>query len=402
MRPHEDHRQVTDCVITEGAVVTPSEVLDPGYVAVSDGRITAVGPGRPPAALVRQASVIEGGGRWVVPGFIDVHVHGGDGAQVNGDSIGEVVASIATIARFHARHGTTSLLATAVSDTSRRLETTVEGVAEFMRVGGGGARVLGTHLEGPWLARAKMGAQNPATLRDPSLDELRRLLEAGKGSVRLVTIAPELPSAPELVAAAVAEGVRVAVGHTDATYEQVVAAFDAGASHATHLFNAMAPLHHRRPGPVAAALLDERVTLELLADLAHVHPAVLELVFRLAPGRVAAVSDAVQVAGLEPGNYELGGIEVRLEGSRVSLAGDPATLAGSALTMDRALRNLVEVAGLGVPEAVRAASTTPAAVTGMHDIGVIRVGAVADLALLGDDFRCEATMVGGHLIPPGA
>lgn len=391
---------MTDCVLTEAAVVTPNGVLDPGWVAVSGGRIAAIGRGpAPPPSERREAFLVEGAGRWVVPGFVDLHVHGGNGAQVNGSSPGEVQEAVREIARFHVRHGTTSLLATAVSDTPERLLATVEGVADHIRLGDPqGARVLGTHLEGPWLARVKTGAQDPATLREPSVDELEELLLAGRGLVRLITIAPELRGAAELIRTARSAGVRVAVGHTDATFEQTVTAFSMGASHVTHLFNAMSGLHHRRPGPVTAALLHEEVTLEVIADLEHVHPAVLSLVARVAPGRVAAVTDAVPAAGLTPGSASLGGLDLALEGHRVVLASDPATLAGSALTMDRALANLVEIVGLGVPEAVQATAGTPAAVIGMHDIGVLRVGAVADLALLGDGFVCEATMVGGHLV----
>jgi len=391
---------MTESVITEATVVTSTGVFDPGWVAVSDGRIAAVGRGPAPRPSERRDGlVIEAAGRWVVPGFVDLHVHGGEGAQVNGDSPDEVQDAVKRIARYHARYGTTSLLATTVSDTPERLLATVEGVADFIRVGDPeGARVLGIHLEGPWLARVRMGAQNPATLREPSVEELQQLLLAGRGLIRLITIAPELPGAAEVIKAAKAAGVRVAIGHTDATFEQAVTAFTLGASHVTHLFNAMSGLHHRHPGAVTAALLHEEVTLELIADLEHVHPAVLSLVARLAPGRFVAITDAVPAAGLPPGAAFLGALDLAVEGHRVVLASDPSTLAGSSLTMDRALANLVEVVGLGVPEAVQAAATTPAAVIGMHDIGVLRVGAVADLAFLGDRFVCQATMVGGHIV----
>jgi N-acetylglucosamine-6-phosphate deacetylase len=391
---------VTDRVITEAAVVTPGGVLDPGWVAISKGRITGIGAGGAPEPGEHPGSVIAAGGRWVVPGFVDLHVHGGDGCQVNSGSPAETREAVRQMARFHARHGTTGLLATAVSDTPERLLATVEGVAEHVRLGDpGGARVLGIHLEGPWLAHVKMGAQNPATLRRPSTDELKRLIEAGRGTIRLLTLAPELPGADELIAVARAAGIRVAIGHSDATFEQVVAAFEAGVSHVAHLFNAMSPLHHRRPGAVGAALLDEDVTLEVIADLVHVHPAVLSIVARLAPGRLTAVTDAIPAAGLEPGEYRLGDHDLRVEEDRAVLAAEPATLAGSLVTMDRVLRNLVEVVGLSVTEAVRATATTPAAVIGMHDFGVIRAGAVADLVVMGDGFEHEATIVGGELVP---
>ncbi|MGH9292347.1 MAG: N-acetylglucosamine-6-phosphate deacetylase [Acidimicrobiales bacterium] len=390
--------------ITAAAVVTPDEVLEPGYVVIADERIREVRPGSPPADVAGRAEVIDAselGGEWLVPGFVDVHVHGGAGTQVNGADAGEVAASIERIARFHAAHGTTALLPTTVSDSPERLAATVEGISASMRRPiPGGARVIGAHLEGPWLARAKSGAHNPEWLRRPSLDELDALFEAGRRAIRLVTIAPELPGALEVIGAALDRGARVAVGHTDADYDTAMAAFEAGARHATHLFNAMAPLHHRMPGAVGAALDDERVSLEVIADLEHVHPAVLRLLGRLAAPRLVAVTDAVGAAGLEPGDYEMGHTKIRLGDRRVSLASDPAVLAGSALTMDLAFRNLVEDAGLGVLDAAAAAATTPARLLGLNDLGVIRAGAIADMAVLDARLRCVATCVGGELVSP--
>ncbi|MGH9303688.1 MAG: N-acetylglucosamine-6-phosphate deacetylase [Acidimicrobiales bacterium] len=389
-------------VISAAAVVTPEEVLEPGYVVIADERIREVMPGLPPHDLATPGAVIDAselGGEWLVPGFVDIHVHGGGGAQVNGRAAPDVAASIRTIARFHARHGTTALLPTTVSDSFDHLVATIEGISESMHHPiEGGARVIGVHLEGPWLARAKSGAQNPEALRDPDMEEFRQLHEAARSTMRLLTIAPELPGAFGIIAAALDKGVRVAVGHTDADYETVVAAFGAGATHATHLFNAMSPLHHRKPGPVGAALDDERVTLEVIADLEHVHPAVLRIIGRLAADRLVAVTDAIGPAGLGPGDYDLGGSKVSLVARRVSLAADPTTLAGSTLTMDLAVRNLVEDAGLSMIEAVRAAATTPARLLGMNDLGLIRAGAIADLAVLDARLSCVATYIGGELV----
>ncbi|MGD0082537.1 MAG: N-acetylglucosamine-6-phosphate deacetylase [Acidimicrobiales bacterium] len=387
-------------VLTAGSVATPEAVLSPGYVAVRGGVITLVGEGRPGDNLPGPA--IDLGSRIVAPGYFDVHVHGGDGAQVNGDDVAGVVASVERIARFHARHGTTSMLATTVSDSPDRLRTTVEGVAEV--VGGGGvsdgATIRGVHLEGPWIARARMGAQNPDSLRLPDVAELRSLVAASGGCVRMVTVAPELRGSHELIAEAIRAGIRVAVGHTDADYETTLAAIEAGARHATHLFNAMAPPHHRRPGAVTALLLDDRVTLEVVADLQHVHPAALALAARCAPRRLVAVSDAVPAAGLEPGNYEIGRLEVSVQADRVTLASDPATLAGSVLTMDAAVRNLFTVVGMPLDAALAAASATPAAAAGLGDSGLghLRAGAPADLVVLEPDLSVVATIVAGRAV----
>jgi N-acetylglucosamine-6-phosphate deacetylase len=410
-------------VLQAPLVILEDAVLRPGYVTISGGVITACGEGRyrsgglapaGPAAAAAPVPMVEVDGM-VAAGFVDVHVHGGDGAQVNGGSPAEIAHSLGRIARFHARHGTTSLLATTVSDTPARLASTVAGVASV--IGGGdtwGARILGVHLEGPWIARAKLGAQDPAALRPPDAGELRALVQAGEGCVRMVTLAPELPGADLLIAESTGAGVVVALGHTDADFETARRAFDAGARHVTHLFNAMAPIHHRRPGAVTAALLDERVTLEVIADLEHVHPGVLQLAARLAPGRLVAVSDAVPAAGLEPGTYQLGRLEVDVSHGRVTLAADPATLAGSTLTLDRAISNLVSVAGLPLQAALAAGSAVPGRAIGSAGaglLGTLAPGSPADLVVLdrpsGDptsapdsEIRLEvaATLVGGRAV----
>ena len=224
----------------------------------------------------------------------------------------------------------------------------------------GGATIRGIHLEGPGIAPAKAGAHDPNALRLPDADELRRSADASGASIRMVTLAPELRGSEQLIAVALELGIAVAIGHTAADYDTTVAAIEAGARHATHLFNAMTPLHHRRPGAATALLLDDRVTVEVVADLEHVHPAVLALAARCAPGRLVAVSDATPAAGLGPGSYQIGQMDVTVAGDRVTLSSDPGTLAGSVLTMERAVRNLAGAAGLTLAEAVGAATTTPA------------------------------------------
>jgi N-acetylglucosamine-6-phosphate deacetylase len=274
-------------LLLRATIITPQQVLDPGWLVIDGPRISAVGSGPPPA----RQRVLDLGRRIVAPGYIDLHVHGGGGVQVNGTSAAEVAESVTAMARFHATHGTTALVATAVSDARDALITTVRGIARVAaRPDPGSATVLGAHLEGPWLAPSRAGAQNPRHLREPSVDELRDLLDAAAGSLRLITIAPERPGALGVIEEAAAAGVVMSVGHTEADFDTTRAAFDAGARHVTHLFNAMPDLQHRRPGPVVAALADTRVTVELIADGIHIHPAVLALAVSAAPDRVVGGS----------------------------------------------------------------------------------------------------------------
>jgi len=391
-------------VLRAGTVLTPHRELSPGWVAVRGGRVDAVGSGRPPAGL----AVLDVGNRVIIPGFVDLHVHGGDGAQVNGATPEEVSAAVRTVAGCHLRHGTTALLATTVSDTAPRLVAAVRGVAAAADAtdaadatpaadlaGQPAARVLGSHLEGPWLAPGRAGAQDPQALRPPSTHELTALLAAGRGTVRLLTLAPELPAALDVVRAAAAEGVTVSVGHTDADWDMTRRAFDAGARHVTHLFNAMPGVHHRRPGPVIAALDDPRVSVEVVADGVHVHSAVLARVLAAAPDRVTAVSDATAATGLPAGRYRLGSLDVVVRGSRVTLADAPETLAGSVLTMDRAVSVLAE-AGVPLPEAVAAATATPARVIGEPTRGRLDPGAEADLVVLDRSLAVAAVLLAGR------
>ncbi len=361
----------------------------------------------------------------IAPGFVDLHVHGGGGAQVNCPTREEVAASVWRMARFHAAHGTTAMVATTVSDSPEALQAAVEGVAmvthgeavpdaEALLDGETGpdgengadgesvstergAVVLGCNLEGPWIARSRAGAQFPDALRLPSVAELDDLVDRGKGTVRIVTLAPELEGALEVIAVAHAAGVVVSIGHTDADYATTQKAFDAGARHATHLFNAMGPIHHRRPGPVAAALVDGRVSLEIIADGVHIHPALISLVATLAPERLVLVTDAIGATGTPPGRHRLGPLEVLVRDGRAVLAGHQETAAGSVLTMDRAVALTVQIAGVPLLTALQAASLHPANVIGELRKGRLVPGADADMVVLDSNLSLMATIVGGRV-----
>jgi N-acetylglucosamine-6-phosphate deacetylase len=378
-------------VLTASRLATPVEVIPSGYLAVKEGRVRSLGSGAPPGGL---GPVLDLGDVLVAPGFVDLHVHGGGGDEVNCASPDEAAASVRRLAWFHATHGTTSLVPTTVSDTTEVLLAAVRGIAAVAREGGSG--VLGSNLEGPWLSPRRAGAQFPGALRPPSLAELAQLLEAASGTLRLLTLAPELEGAMELIAAARAAGVVVSIGHTDADYETARAAFDAGVTQATHLFNAMAPIHQRRPGPVTAALSDPRVGLELVADGAHVHPALISLVASLAPERLLLITDAIAAAGAPPGRYRLGPQEVVVSDGRALLAGHKDIVAGSVLTMERAVAVATQLAGVPLLTALRAASLQPARAVGARAKGHLAPGADADIVVLSHGFEVVATIAGGN------
>ncbi len=370
-------------VLSADRVVLPGGPAGPGWVRLdgaAGGRIADTGSGAPPQPADRHAAVL-------VPGFVDLHVHGGGGHDASRSP-----ADLAGAVAFHRRHGTTATLVSLVTAPVERLCEQLGWIAELAADPDSG--VLGAHLEGPFLSAARCGAQNPAHLLDPDPDVWRALLEAGRGHLRTITVAPELPGALELVDAALAAGVVVAVGHTDAAYEQARAAFDRGATLATHLYNGMRSVHHREPGPVVAAL-EAGVACELINDGVHVHPAMLRLLDR--DGHPVLITDAIDAAGAGDGDYRLGGQAVRVRDgvARLAAGGDGGSIAGSTLTMDAAVRRAVDNR-ISLERAVAAASTTPAAVLGLGSShGALAPGRRADLVLLDAGLRAEAVFVAG-------
>jgi N-acetylglucosamine-6-phosphate deacetylase len=376
-----------ELVLRGGRVVTPDGVRD-ADVVIRGERIAAV---ELPRARGEAAEVVDVAGRWVLPGFVDVHVHGGGGAQFNTASADDV----RRVARFHAEHGTTSLLATTVAAPVDDLLAALRAIGDAAASpAGDGAEVLGAHLEGPFLSPRWPGAMDAAHFIAPDMAVADRLLAGG--DVRMLSLAPELPGALDLARAAAAAGVVVSMGHTGATYAEASAAVAAGARAATHVYNAMRPLHHREPGVLGAALELDGVTCEVICDGVHVDPAAVRLLVRSkGPARIALVTDAIEATGLPDGDYLLGTRPISVAGGRARLPGSD-TIAGSTLTMDRALRNVVQRCGVDVEDAARMASTTPAELLGIADRkGVLAPGRDADVAILDSDLALSGVLVRG-------
>ena len=355
--------------------------VDSFWVLFDGGTIAATGHGEHPDA----DEVVDARGHWLVPGFIDLHTHGGGGFQVDAG-----LDAIAGALAVHRAHGTTRTVLSLVANPIDELVASLGLIADLAKAD---PLVLGSHLEGPFLATTRRGAHHPGHLLEPQPAEVERLIGAARGTLRQLTLAPELPNALETIDVLVAAEVTVAVGHTEATYEQAAEAFDRGARVLTHAFNAMPGIHHRAPGPVVAALEDERVTLELILDGMHVHPAVAALAFEEAPDRIALVTDAMAAAGVGDGDYQLGALAVSVNKGLAVLRGTD-TIAGSTLTQDVALRRALEF--IEPRDAVCALTHTPAKALGLdHRFGTLAKGYAADAVLLDHDWTVTAVWADG-------
>lgn len=383
-------------LIRDARLVCPvSGTAERGWLRVEGGSIAASGKGDPGGIPGEAVSLP---GTTVVPGFVDLHCHGGGGAGPDSGDPGE----IARMAAAHLLHGTTRLVVSIATAKPERMQAAAAAVAEVAATPG--STVAGCHLEGPFLAAHRCGAHDPRLLAPPDHGALEMLLRAGRGAVRVVTLAPELPGALGLVDQVLASGAVAAVGHTDATFGEAALAFGRGARLATHLFNAMRPIHHRDPGVAVAAMEDPRVAVELIADGVHVDPAMLALATGVCgPGRTCAVTDAVAAAGEGDGRYALAGRELEVAGGVARLAGTDV-IAGSTLTMDAALRVLVR-AGVRFADAVATMTIAPARVIGVdRSCGSLEAGKDADLVVLDAAMAPVGVMARGRwaLSPPRA
>ncbi len=370
-------------LIGAGTVVLDGQICRPGWLQTSQTRVVDCGPGPPPGPVDDDFPDCI-----VVPGFVDMHVHGGGGASyLDAGQVGDA-------AGFHLRHGTTTTLASLVTAAPAELLAGVRALADATRQGS----IAGIHLEGPWLSRARCGAHDHTVMRDPDPAEIDDVLAAGDGTIRMVTLAPELPGISDAIGRFLDANVVVAVGHTDATYEQTKQAIALGATVGTHLFNAMAPLNHREPGPALALLEDPGVIVELIADGVHVHPAVVGAVIRAAgPDRVAAITDAIAAAGRADGAFLLGTVGIDVV-SGVARVRGTSTIAGSTATMDGSFRNLVALGtepDASLAAAVQMTSATPARALRLQRAGRLHAGYDANLVVLDRDLQVAAVMAHG-------
>src|SRR3989475_3052676 len=380
-------------VIRGARILTPEESMETGTVVFDGaGSITAVGSDAEPPP---SAEITEGRGLTLAPGFIDLHVHGGGGFSLATKDSSEVES----YARWVISRGVTGFLATVfASDFDEALAFV--GAAGYVadRQPEGGAEILGINLEGPFVNPQRRGALPELWVRAPNPAELAALSNATDGSIKLMTLAPELPDAERLLQVALQDRIVVAIGHTDATYEEALGAFEGGASHVTHAFNGMRPFHHRDPGPVLAAIDSPHVTLELIADGVHLHPATVRAIVRAAGSdRIALGSDAVRPAGSDGGVFRVGNQDATLTGDRVLLP--DGAIAGGAATMGGIVRNVVEWGAGSLAEAVRMASTVPARVLGLSDRkGRLAPGFDADPVALDNNLNVAMTWAGGRLV----
>jgi N-acetylglucosamine-6-phosphate deacetylase len=370
-------------VLSGATVVLPTGAVPDGRVVVDGTRIAAHAP--------QDAQVVDVRGHWLVPGFVDLHNHGGGGASFTSGTVDDVLTGI----RTHRLHGTTTLVASTVTGDMDFLTRRAGLLSELAEQG----EIAGIHFEGPFISPCRKGAHSEELLRDPEPAEVRKLIDAARGHARMVTLATELPGGIDSVRLLAEHGVIAAIGHTDATYEQTREAIDAGATVATHLFNAMPPIGHRSPGPITALLEDERITVELIDDGVHLHPAALQLAFHHAGAdRVAFITDAMDAAGFGDGRYMLGPLEVEVADGVARLV-EGGSIAGSTLTLDRAFKRAVTVDGLAVEDAVKALSANPARLLGLDDrIGSLEPGKDADVVLLDGNFDVRGVMRRGEWV----
>ncbi len=377
-------------LIKGGRVITPLEVLEKADVIIEDHRIFAVGRG---LSNAQADETIDASGRLVAPGYVDVHIHGSAGH----DTMDGTVEAIEGIARFLASRGVTSFCPTTLTQPTEAIMRSVRAVYDCMENGiEGGAQPLGVHLEGPCLDVKKKGAQPEQHIRTAAAINYQQLFSLG--NIKLITLAPEIAENNDLIAFARANGATVVVGHSSASYEDLVAAVELGVNHATHTFNQMEGLHHRKPGTVGGVLLLDQIYAEFIADGVHLHPAIVDMIVRLkGSDKAVAITDAISGAGMPDGDYELGGQKIVVKDGAVRLA--DGTLAGSALTLDRGVQNILKFTRATLAEAIQMATLTPARSIGVSDRkGSLEPGKDADLVLLDQNLNVTSTIVMGKVV----
>lgn len=379
--------------VVGGTVVTPERAIENGLVLAEDGRIIYAGTGQD-AEPQMGAMIIEVHGNFVLPGLIDTHVHGSQGDDVMLSGAG----GIRRISRAQLRYGTTAYLPSTISARHTDLLRALEACVEAEENNGSAAEIIGVHVEGPFININKKGAQPKDGIRDPDLDQCREYLRAAPGRIKIMTLAPELPGGIELIRLLVQNNVVASLGHSEADYETAFAAIEAGASHATHLYNAMPALHHRQPNLTTACLNEPAIRAEIVADGIHVAPEMVCLAAKLKNrGGLILITDAMAAVGCPDGIYTLGDSQVRVAGERCTLL-DGITIASSMLTMNHAIGKTIGFTGMNLVDATYMASLLPAEVCGVADRkGSLERGKDADIAVLRQDFSVYMTIRGGEV-----
>ncbi len=378
--------------IKNGKVITPLRVIEKGIVIYKGKSISAVGQ-EDYVKIPREAKVIDASGKIVAPGFVDIHIHGSKGRDTM-DSSYEAINELAT---FIATHGTTAFLPTTISESHKNLLNAITAVKTAMRKRTDGAEILGLNMEGPYINPEKRGAQDPDFIRPPSLKEFSEIWTASNRTIKIMTLAPEVNGAKELIYELQRLRVVASVGHSNATYTEVDDAIKCGIRHVTHTFNEMREFHHREPGVVGAALVHDELTAELIADNIHVHPASMKLlIMAKEPDRVVLITDAIRAAGMPDGKYKLGRQDVVVKNGVCRL--ESGEIAGSTLTMDKAVRNMVKSVGLPLQTAIKMATINPAKVIGDdRKKGSLEPGKDADILIIDENVNVYMTIVKGKI-----
>jgi len=382
-----------DLLITGGTVYTPQETVHDGYLLVENGRIREIGKGIPPITP-RPSQTFDAKGKLVLPGFIDIHVNGGGGSI----SLDGTVEAMRSMAVAHAKFGTTAMLPAVISIDDATLRKVMSAIAEVSEKGTGGANVLGVHLEGPFLNRSRRGIHRKEFLRSPSTEYFDEIYELARGKLRVIALAPELDGAMDLTRHASRLGVIVALAHSDADYQQTLEAIESGLRLCDHIFNAMPPLMHRAPGPVGAFLTSRDTYVEMIADGFHVHPAVMDMVIRTkGTDRVILVTDAMPPAGTSMTSFSMLGTRFDVKGN--SCFAPDGRLAGTALTMNNAVKLIVDSTSTSLADALKLASLNPATLLGIDSRkGSLEVGKDGDVVVADADLKVHATVVAGTVV----
>lgn len=372
-------------------IVTPFRIIENGSVVVTGKKISALG-GVEDVNIPSSMKSFDMNGMVLTPGFIDVLVHGGGGAGFADDN----EESIGTVSDFFFEHGTTGLLASLYSKPLKLLVKDVARIAKYVE-SHKDTNVKGIHMEGPFINPEMKGAMKEEYLWEPDVDRWNQLYAASKGYIKLMTIAPELPGCHDVMRAAANDRVVLSVGHSMALFHEIEAAIDNGAAHVTHMFNAMQPFHHREPGVIVGGLLRNELKLELIADGIHVHPAVMRLMYNIkGDGGIVLITDAIRASGMPDGDYTFMDQKVNVKDKKAFL--EDGTLAGSTLTMEKAVKNMVELVGVPLTDAVRMASLNGAKVLGLESRkGILAVGKDADFVLLDNNFDVHLTIYEGNV-----